>query len=273
MSALSTPSCSGKAAGTLSTFTISAGRARVAASRSGTPVSGAIGGAVVLVVVVTFRVVVVVASSFFFPPPHPTSDAATSATEAASRNRLRMTSLELTERGDALLEGRVGVEEVVEPRRVAAAARVRVGLRERGLDPEVRGRTRRGVHHRRVALELLERADQPGRVARQRDAADVGEGLAATAHRALHDAPDDRSEDQQEEPQEGDDRAGAAAVAVVVAMTRTAPPHEPQREVSEQRDDADEGDGERRDEDVVVLDVAELVREHALELDAVHLGE
>src|SRR5205085_4801007 len=62
-----------------------------------------------------------------------------------------------------------------------------------------------------------------------------------------------------------------AAVPVVVAVAGPAPPHEAQGEVGEQGHDADHRDGQRRYEDVVVLDVTQLVGQHALQLDPVHL--
>ena len=65
----------------------------------------------------------------------------------------------------------------------------------------------------------------------------------------------------------------AAAVALSVTRRGAAPPHEPEPEVRHQRDHADQRHRERRDEDVVVLHVAQLVGEHALELDPVHLLE
>ena len=73
-------------------------------------------------------------------------------------------------------------------------------------------------------------------------------------------------------PKMREDRADRV-VALSLSLPAAAPEHEPQEEVGEQRDDPDHRDGERHDEDVVVLDVAELVREHAFELDPVHLLE
>ena len=65
----------------------------------------------------------------------------------------------------------------------------------------------------------------------------------------------------------------ASGLFVVVVVAAAAEEHEAQEEVGEQRDHPDHRDGERHHEDVVVADVAELVREHAFELDAVHLLE
>ena len=148
--------------------------------------------------------------------------------------------------------------------------------RLRLLDPEVGGGVRRGADDRVVVAELLERGDEPGRVAGELHAGHVGEGLAPAAHRRLHGPTDERRQDQQGEADEGeDDRepAAAAAVVAVVAVAAHAEPHEPDPDVGGDRDDPHHGDGEGGHEDVVVLDVAELVGEHALELDAVQLLE
>ena len=55
--------------------------------------------------------------------------------------------------------------------------------------------------------------------------------------------------------------------------TAAVPPHHPDAHVGQQRGGADHRDRQRRDQDVVVADVAELVGDDALELDPVHLLE
>src|SRR3954447_13315692 len=131
------PSCSGWAWGVLSTFAISAGRARMAASGWGRPVRGDAGAAVVEVVVgrVVDVVDVVTATGVFDPPPANASVAISTTTTAmptptrifwlreSARRRSRSEAiglLELPERGDALLEWGVGVEQAVQPGRIAA---------------------------------------------------------------------------------------------------------------------------------------------------------
>ena len=131
---------------------------------------------------------------------------------------------------------------------------------------------RRRVHDGRVVPELLEGGDQAGRVAGQHDAAHVGQRLPPAAHRRLHQPAGQRGEQQQDEAEHGQQgRRPSAAAALVVAVAGTAPPHEPQAEVGQEHDHPDEGHGEGRNEDVVVLDVAELVGEDPFELDPVEL--
>src|SRR5581483_10967933 len=157
-----------------------------------------------------------------------------SRTAAASAKARRCCMrLQLPEGRDAVLEWWMGVEEPVEPRE----ATLFPAGRHRLLDPEVRGRTRVRVDHRLIVAQLLERGDQARRVAGELDAGEVGERLAPAADGELHQLRDERREDQQQEPEDG------------------------------------EGHRERGDEDVVVLDVAQLVSDHAFELEAVHLVE
>ena len=70
-----------------------------------------------------------------------------------------------------------------------------------------------------------------------------------------------------------EDDAERTGVVVVARGRRPAPEHEPQAEVGQQRDRADRVTATVMTEDVVVLHVAELVGEHAFELDPVHLLE
>ena len=74
-------------------------------------------------------------------------------------------------------------------------------------------------------------------------------------------------------PKIANTNAERIVVVVVAAAAPAGPEHEAQEEVGEQRDDPDHRDRERHHEDVVVADVAQLVREHAFELDPVHLLE
>ena len=147
-------------------------------------------------------------------------------------------------------------------------------LVERALDPEVRRRLRRGVDHGLVVPQLLERGDQPRRIARQQHARHVGLVLTPAADRQLHHRRDDRRAAPAGEPEDREDRAERTGVVVVVAVAASAAPeHEAEEEVGQQRDDADHRHREGHHERVVVLDVAQLVGEHAFELDPVHLLE
>ena len=84
-----------------------------------------------------------------------------------------MTS-EFSQEGDALVERGVGVEQSVDAAQLAVVADATHGL----LDPQVCRSGGRGMRHRRVVLELLERRDQSRRVPGQLAGAHVGEGLA-----------------------------------------------------------------------------------------------
>ena len=124
---------------------------------------------------------------------------------------------------------------------------------------------------RLVVLQLLQRGDQPRRVPGHLDAGEVGQRLAPAADRELHTLAMIGARISRTKPTMARIAAGAAAVTVVVVPPAAAPPQEADAEVGQQRDDADHGHGQGRHEDVVVLDVAELVGQHALELDPVHL--
>src|SRR5436309_65012 len=119
------------------------------------------------------------------------------------------------------------VEQMVET--VLTLARL---LLERFLDPEVRGRFRRGMDHGGVAFQLLEGRDQSGRVTSELHPRCVGEELTLAAHGGLHDQRDDRGEYQQYEPDDHEhDGERVVAVVVVTAAATAAPEHEPQEEV------------------------------------------
>ena len=160
------------------------------------------------------------------------------------------------------------VEQSVDPGQTTFLPLSRHGL----LDPEMSGGARMRVHHRLVVTELLECRDQAGRITGQLHPRHVGERLAPTADGELHQLRNQWCEEEQREAEERQDRLGAAAV-VVVASSPTTPPEHPNGDVGHQRDEADEGHRQCRDEDVVVLDVAELVGDHPFELDAIHLLE
>ena len=83
----------------------------------------------------------------------------------------------------------------------------------------------------------------------------------------------DRGEDQEDEARRW---RGSGVAAVVVAARGCGPPPNIMKRMPRSDSsaiDADHRDGQRRHEDVVVLDVAQLVGEDAFELDAVHLLE
>src|SRR5947209_3635439 len=108
------PAC-GRAASVFSTFTSRAGRVRLAPPGSGRPVSGAVG--IATVVVVGARVVVESGVAAPPPPPHADATSASVATTAATPptcvDRRFTGSLHLLQPLDAVLEGRVSVEQVV----------------------------------------------------------------------------------------------------------------------------------------------------------------
>ena len=101
----------------------------------------------------------------------------------------------------------------------------------------------------------------------------VGERLAAAADRRLHHLGDDRGEDQQGEADERQRVAPAVVVAVAARRARRSTTSSGSPMSVSSAIGADQRDGERRHEDVVVADVRQLVGEDAFELDAVHLLE
>ena len=101
------------------------------------------------------------------------------------------------------------------------------------LDPEVGGGVRRGADDGVVVRQLLERGDEPGRVAGELHAGDVGQGLALAAHRGLHDACDQRREDQQDEAEDGEDRQRPPPSRSSLPRLRPIPNHRKRTPTSE----------------------------------------
>ena len=164
----------------------------------------------------------------------------------------------------------MGVEHAVEP---GDPTLVLVdGLRL--LDPEVGGGVGRRADDRVVVAELLERRDQPGRVAGELHAGHVGQRLAAAADGRLHDPADQRATGSAARTRTMARRAVSPLPppsSLALFRLRPMPNHMKRMPTSAAMAiDADHRDGERRHEDVVVLDVAQLVGEHAFELDPVH---
>src|SRR5579859_2104853 len=278
MSALVSPDW-GRATGSrLSIFTTSAGRLSLPASAGGRPVRGDTGG-VVVVVGSTVVLVVVVASvvegaagaaTFFLAPPEQATRAAASADATTVTRRRRatpgwrpservMTGLglygrgtrgsELAERFDALVERPVGLKELDEP-----AQPPNGGSRNGRAEPEMADRRGARREAGAGALHGLERADQGGGVAGQRDPGQVGDRLPLAPDRHLETETGEGGE-RQEDPTDD----GACPSTRGVARRR--------------REDPEEDDGERGGQDVVALDVAELMGEHRLELDAAEAVE
>ena len=130
------------------------------------------------------------------------------------------------------------------------------GGRKRLDDEHVR---RRGVgvhrHGARGCFDLLERVDQPVRRARDGRAAGVGVELARPGNRRLNQHRGNRREDDR-----GDERDRTALPAIV------APAAEKHREAGDHHDRGGQRCRHRAREDVAVLHVRELVRQHAVEL-------
>ena len=123
-----------------------------------------------------------------------------------------------------------------------------------------------------VVPQLLERRDEPGRVAGELHAGHVGERLPLAAHGRLHDPGDQRRQDQQREARGRRGwRSPPPSLSLSLLRLRPMPNHMNRMPMSAAMAITPTmRDGEGRDEDVVVLDVAQLVGEHALELDPVH---
>ena len=143
-------------------------------------------------------------------------------------------------------------------------------LVRRRLDVQVRRRVRDAGRDLRVQLEPLERERHALGVARDLGRGGVGQVLAPSRERELQQRRGDRREDRGREHADQDERV-AAAVAAVAA--RAAEERQPQDEVGDERDHADEHRGEAHQAHVAVADVRDLVREHALELATRHRVE
>ena len=113
-------------------------------------------------------------------------------------------------------------------------------------------------------LELAQRRREGERVAGEAGAVLVGVVLAGAGDGELHDHRRERGEDRQ--GQAGD------RVAVLVARP-AAEDHAEGQELPDRRDDAGDGGGHRRGEDVAVVDVHQLVAEHPAQLALVEQAE
>src|SRR6266480_5402525 len=85
----------------------------------------------------------------------------------------RQAARDLLQGCDSLIEGRVGLEQPVEPSVNVAFPRV-----ERRLEPQVGRGSRRVMHRRRVLAQLLQGRDEPLGVPCDVDAGDIGECFA-----------------------------------------------------------------------------------------------
>ena len=125
------------------------------------------------------------------------------------------------------------------------------------------------MHRRRVLAQLLQRRDESLGVPCDVDAGDVGECFATAGDRELHELGCDGSENDEHQGQGNDEDRRVTAV-VIPAATKPTKEQKAKPEVAQQREEPDQGDRDRRDQDVVVANVAELVRENTFELGAVH---
>ena len=139
-------------------------------------------------------------------------------------------------------------------------------LVQRVLDEHVRDRARRVRGLLRVELELPQREREALAVAGDLRRRRVGQVLAPARDRELDQDAGDRRDEQRGEAERERDRA---------RRCRSAPPaaaeeRDPQQEVRDERDHADEHGDQRHQADVAVADVRELVGEDAFELALVH---
>ena len=128
---------------------------------------------------------------------------------------------------------------------------------ERIDDEHVRRRWRRVLHDVAVlgiVVELFERFRKVARIAAKAAAAFVGRIFAAARNRHLNQARRNRRQENREQAAE------PAAVIIVAASA------EEERHLRRPRDDARDGRRDARRQDVAVLHMRELVREHAREL-------
>ena len=120
-----------------------------------------------------------------------------------------------------------------------------------------------------LSRSFSSRGDQARRVPGDEHPGDVGEGLPAAGDGELHRLRGEGGQDDEDDG-EGEEVDLADVPAVAAPAPDPAEQEQAQTEVGEERHEPDEGDGDGADEDVVVVDVAELVRQHPLELVAVH---
>src|SRR5712692_6867913 len=160
---------------------------------------------------------------------------------------------DLLQSRDPLLDRRVGVEQAREKAAVVLFGVVDHHGRDRVV--EARGR-------RVVMGDLLQRRDQPGRVASELDTAHVGERLTLPGQGQLHErADDERDEREYDADGEHDQRPLPAKPRAADGVPEPA------------RDEDGQTDHRRHDEEqahVEVLDVAHLVGKDTFELLLVH---
>ena len=102
------------------------------------------------------------------------------------------------------------------------------------------------------------------------DAGDVGECFATAGDRELHELGGDGSENDEHQGQRNDEDRGVTPAVIPAPSTKATKEQEAKAEVAEQREEPDESHCDRRDQDVVVANVAELMRENTFKLGAVH---
>ena len=132
------------------------------------------------------------------------------------------------------------------------------------------------LEHLGIVADRAQRPRQTDRVAGQVDRAHVGELLAASADRKLHEAADERRNDRQhdrDDEQDGGESPTAPAVAVAIPPASPEPEGVAQEPVGDERDAPNQHAHQQREPDVEVAHVAHLVADDALQLLAVHLLE
>ena len=110
-----------------------------------------------------------------------------------------------------------------------------------------------------IALELLQRRGEPARIAGELRALEVGVVLARAREAELQQAADGGREVEQQERGEGD-------VGIAQQPRRQVEDRQEQREIGQRLREAGHDVGQAHDGEVVVADVADLVRQHAGEL-------
>ena len=272
MSALSRPIC-GRASDELETFTAIAGRLIGSPGSAGSPVSGQyLDGTVVVVT----AVVVGGGSS---SPPRVTTNSRTAQDRdgrAEGDERLSLRDPRACCSGPRAHAARRCAPRAVDGCRRGGSAS-RTGPLPSSGPSAARSRGGRWPGSPSATTvwssRSFSRADtMPGRVPGDLHGGEVGQRLPAAADRQLHELGDDRRQDQERPGPRIDQRSPPPELSSP-APAPAAEPQGPDADVGQQGDGADHRHGQCGHEDVVVLDVAELVGQHRLELDAVHLLE
>src|SRR2546430_922236 len=155
----------------------------------------------------------------------------------------RQAARDLLQGCDSLLEGRVGLEQPIEP-----SVNVAFPLVEGRREPHVSRGSRCVMHRRRALAQLLQGRDESLGGPCDVDAGDVGKRFATAGDRELHELGCDGSENDEHQGQRNDEDRRVTSVVIPAPSAKAAKEQEAKAEVAQQREETDEGYRDRRDE-------------------------